>query len=159
VNVDNSRSGHKLPTGSAELRLLYLDLVAEINGKTIPLTTNSLDKGRNDIAGKGKFDAAVLGSDVPDGRRVYRAICVDENGQQTLYSFDAAKIAFDNRLQASEIRKEFFSFKVPHDVGAEFSLIAKLYYLRYPSNFAETLGVPQAKPVELASTHKKIVMN
>ncbi len=30
VDVDNSRSGHKLPTGSAELRLLYLDFVMEV---------------------------------------------------------------------------------------------------------------------------------
>lgn len=159
VDVDNSRSGHKMPTGSAELRLLYLDFVAEVGGRIIPIAANSLDKEMYDISGKGKFDSAVLGNDIPAGRRVYRAICIDPEGQQTLFSFDAVKITFDNRLLANEIRKEFFTFQVPDDVGSEFSLVARLNYLRYPSSFAGELRVPEAKLIELASTRKEVVLS
>ncbi len=158
VEVDNSRSDHKLPTGSAELRLLYLDLVAEVGGEIILLSTNSLDREKYDVSGKGKFDATVLGDDVPAGSRVYRAVCIDKQGQQTLFSFDAVKIVFDNRLQANEIRKEFFTFQVPDDVGSEFFLIARLKYLRYPGSFAEKLGVPKVEPVELASVRQEVVL-
>jgi hypothetical protein len=158
VDVDNSRSGHKLPTGSAELRLLYLDLVAEIGGRTVPLSANSLNSEMFDVSGRGKFDATILGDDVPAGRRVYRAVCLDKQGRQTLFSFDAEKIIFDNRLRANEIRKEFFTFQVPEDVGSEFFLVARLNYLRYPGTFAKELGVPRVQPVELASARKKIVL-
>jgi hypothetical protein len=159
VDVDNSRSGHKLPTGSAELRLLYLDFVMEVDGKTIPLTANSLNKEKYDISGEGKFDATILGNDIPGGSRVYRAICVDHTGQQTQYSFDAVNIVFDNRLQANEIRKESYTFQVPDTVSDEFYLSAKLNYLRYPSNFAKITGVSKAKPIEIASDRKKVVLN
>jgi hypothetical protein len=159
LEVDNSKSGHKLPTGSAELRLLYLDLVAEVNGRTVHISANSLDKEMFDISGKGKFDSAILGKDILPGSRIYRAICVDPEGQQALFSFDAQKIIFDNRLQASEVRREFFTFLVPDDVGLEFSLTASLKYLRYPGSLADKLGIAKAKPIELAIVRKKVVLN
>ncbi len=158
VDVDNSRSGHKLPTGSAELRLLYLEIVADVNGRSIHIAANSLDREQFDLAGKGKFDAAVLGKDIPAGSRLYRAVCVDPDGEQSLFSFDAQEIVFDNRLQAGEVRREFYTFVIPKDVGKGFSLTARLYYLRYPGSLAEELGIEQAKPVELASASQELVI-
>lgn len=159
VTVDNSKSGHKLPTGSAELRLVYLDLVAQVNGETVPLLPKSFNGKMFDVSGQGEFDAEILGESFPGGRRLYRAICVDADEQQTLYAFDAQKMIFDNRLQADEIRKEYFTFKVPEDIDQDVALVAQLYYLRYPDTFAEKLGVKKAKPVKLASARKKIVFS
>lgn len=159
VIVDNSKSGHKLPTGTAELRMLYLDLVAEAGGRTISLPANSMNDGMFDVSGMGKFDKEILGENFPEGRRLYRAICVDPEGRQTQYTFDAEKIIFDNRLQADEIRKEFFLFSVPENIDHEFSLVANLYYLRYPESFAEKHGVEKAGPVKLASVSKRIVLS
>jgi len=158
VDVDNSRSGHKLPTGSAELRLLYLDLVATVNGKAIHIPANSLNREKFDVAGKGKFDAAVLGQGIPAGSRLYRAVCVDPDGEQTLFSFDAREIVFDNRLSASEVRREFYTFMIPEDATQGFTLTARLYYLRYPGSLAEELGIEPAKPVELASSRQELVI-
>ena len=158
VQVDNSKSGHKFPTGSAELRLLYLDLVAKVNGELFPVTANSLNQEMLDVAGKGKFDSEVIGKDITPGSRVYRAICVDPEGQQALFSFDAHNIIFDNRLNAGEIRQEFYTFKIPEEAGTEFTLEARLKYLRYPRSLAEKLGVAAAKSIELATVRKNIVL-
>ncbi len=157
VEIDNSKSGHKLPTGSAELRLLYLDLTAEIEGNSFQIDASSVDEDMFDVAGKGKFDAEIIGDDILPGSRVYRAICIDPQGQQTLLSFDAEKIIYDNRLEAGEIRREFYTFKLPEEVGSEFSLTARLNYLRYPSSLADSLGIAKAKPIELAMVRKKII--
>lgn len=158
VLVDNSKSGHKLPTGTAELRLAYLEFSAQAGDRTIPLPASSLDAEMFDVSGGSKYDAEMLGKDFPQGRRLYRAVCADTAGRQTHYAYEAEKIVFDNRLSADEIRKEVFTFQVPADIGPELSLTAKLYYLRYPDPFAEKLGVSKAKIVELAAVRKKVVL-
>ncbi|MDW7772046.1 MAG: multiheme c-type cytochrome [Desulfobulbaceae bacterium] len=157
VIVDNSKSGHRLPTGTAELRLLYLDFYAQIGNRTIPLPASSLYPGMFDVAGKGKYDAEFLGQDFPQGRRLYRAVCVDTAEKQTYYAYNAEKIIFDNRLLADEIRKEFFTFQVPDDISGKVSFVATLYYIRYPDPFAEQLGLPRAGRTELASVRRDVV--
>jgi Cytochrome c554 and c-prime len=156
VEVDNSKSGHKLPTGSAELRLLYLELVAEVGGRDVHISASSLDKERFDVSGKGKFDSKFIGKEVVPGSRVYRAICIDPQGEQALFSFNAKDIIFDNRLEASEVRQEFFTFQVPEDIGQTFTLSASLKYLRYPGSLAEELGIEEAKPMTLATVRKEV---
>ncbi|MFZ5796872.1 MAG: multiheme c-type cytochrome [Thermodesulfobacteriota bacterium] len=158
VLVDNSKSGHKLPTGTAELRVVYLDLYLQDGETIIHLPASSPNDELYDVSGKSGVDAEFLGEHFPQGRRLYRAVCVDSGGSQTFFSHDAAKIVFDNRLQADEVRKEFFTFSVPKDIGPEFAVVAKLYYLRYPDPFAEKIGVSRVKSVELAEVRKEIVL-
>lgn len=158
VVVDNSKSGHKLPTGTVELRLVYLDLYAQVGDRNIPVPASSANGEMFDVSGRSSYDAEILGEGFPRGRRLYRAICLDSADRPTFYSFDVQKIVFDNRLLADEIRKEFFTLPVPEDIGKELSLVAKLYYLRYPDPFAEKLGVAKASSVELASVRKDIVL-
>jgi hypothetical protein len=158
VIVDNSNSGHKLPTGTAELRLIYLDVYAQVDDRTIPLPASSLNAEMFDVSGMSRYDAEILGEEFPRGRRLYRAVCVDTADRQTYYAHDTEKIVFDNRLSADEIRKEIYIFQVPEDIGPELNLIAKLYYLRYPDPFADKLGVAKTSSVELASVRKDIVL-
>ncbi|MDD3617904.1 MAG: multiheme c-type cytochrome [Desulfobulbaceae bacterium] len=158
VIVDNSKTGHKMPTGSAEFRFLYLDFTAEINDRVIPLSIESFSEEMFDVSGWGRFDADILTPDFPEGKRMYRAICVDPEGQQTLFSFDAERIVFDNRLQADEIRKEIFLLQVPENAGQTVALTAKLFYKRYPDSIAARLGLDKAREVELASATKRIAV-
>jgi len=158
VTVDNTKSGHKLPTGTAELRFLYLDISARIGDRIIPLQVGTLSPGKFDVSGMSSFDARILGEEFPQGKRLYRAICVDSSGVQTQFSYDAEKIIFDNRLDADEIRKEFFILPVPENVGPEMTITAQLYYLRYPDPFAAQLDVGRAKRIKLASVSKKVAL-
>jgi hypothetical protein len=158
ILVDNSGTGHKMPSGSAELRLLWVEVTAYIGDKTIPITALADVKKQSSyaVSGRGKRDSEVLKGDVPDGNRIYRAILVDKNGKQTFSSYDAVKAVFDNRLNAGEVRKETYHFRIPQDDENKLFLSATLKYLPYPSFFARRLGQPDPEPVEIASSSIEI---
>ncbi len=65
----------------------------------------------------------------------------------------------ENRLNAAEIRKETYNFKIPKDARDRVSFTATLKYLPYPSFFAERLGLPKPKPVEIAASTTDIILN
>ena len=155
VLVDNSRTGHKLPSGSADLRLLWLDVKAYAGDKPLPALAAS-NRAMYDIAGKGAFDQEVLGNDVPAGSRIYRAIFLDKTGKQTLASYMAKSIVFDNRLNAAEVRKESYRIKIPEDAKNPLSLSVALKYLPYPSCFAVKLGIARPVAVTIAAAQKEI---
>lgn len=164
VLVDNSKTGHKMPSGSIELRLIWLELkayiISDITMRTIPITASSDFEGQTayNVTGNEAFDQEVLKDDIPKGNRIYRAIFVDKTGKQTLSSYNAIKIIFDNRLNAAEIRKEPYLFKIPEDAEDKLFLFATLYYLPYPPSFAKRLGLPEPEVVEIASTKKYIIL-
>ena len=153
VEVKNHRAGHSIPTGSADLRLLWLEVVAAVDGVFAPLAAVTAVTGiPYDLSGAGPSDAAVLGSDVPAGSRLYRAIYVDAAGVQTLASSSATAITFDNRLKAREERQELYRYRVPTGAGGPVIIIARVYYLGYPASFARSLEVANAAPVLMAET-------
>jgi hypothetical protein len=162
VFVDNSRTGHKMPSGSAELRFLWLELRAYALGdramRTIPILVSAGLEGedRYGIFGGSEIDRDVSKDDVTEGSRIYRAILADETGKQTLSSYNATKIIFDNRLSAAEIREEAYHFRVPGDAKGRLLLFADLYYFPYPGSFAKRLGLPKADGVVIASAKKEI---
>jgi len=147
-----------MPSGSADLRQLWLSLEAKIGEQVVRIPADSQSRGFRtfDVVGRGEWDQEILGEDIPKGSRIYRAVFLDETGKQTLSSYKAVKIAFDNRLEASEIRKETFQFIVPPDARGSMVLRAALYYLPYPSSFADRLGVRNPEPVEVASAEAEI---
>ena len=156
IFIDNSRTGHKRPSGSADLRFLWLDVKAIAEEGNISIL--AADGDENDVAGKRASDQDISENDIPRGSRIYRAIYVDKTGKQTLSSYDAEKIIFDNRLNAAEVRKETFHFTVPYETNGSVSLVAKLNYLPYPSSFSKRLEVPEPKNIEIASCSKKIII-
>jgi len=163
ILVDNSRTGHKMPSGSADLRLLWLELKAYIGEetiRTIPIAASSDIEGQSayNVAGKGAFDEEILRDDVPKGNRIYRAIFVDKSGKQTLSSYNAAKIIFDNRLDAEEIRKETYRFRIPQNAKGKVYLFAALNYLPYPGAFADRFGLQVRDAVEIAFAKKEIAL-
>lgn len=157
IYVDNSRTGHKMPSGSADLRQLWLDLKVKSGMKELSVpAVSDIKPVKYDIAGEGPFDREVLGDDIRQGCRIYRTILMDETGKQTLSSYNAVKIIFDNRLNSSETRKETYRFKTPEDAEGHVIIVAKLNYLSFPSSFAKSLGVPARSPVEISTAIKKI---
>lgn len=156
IFVDNSRTGHKMPSGSADLRQLWLELEASNGDKIIPIPALPAGADTYDVAGKGPFDQEILGEDIPKGTRIYRAIFVDKTGIQTLSSYNAVRIAFDNRLNASELRRETYHFIVPKDARGKLTVKASLNYLPYPSSFSRRFGLPKPESFEISSARKEI---
>lgn len=159
VLVDNTRTGHKMPSGSADLRQLWLSLEVSGGGRiqAIPAVSARTESFEAyDVAGLGRFDQEILRADIPRGSRIYRAIFVDGAGKQTLSSYEAVKVAFDNRLNAGEVRTETYRFSIPAGAKGVIQLKATLNYLPYPSSFSNRLGLARPDPVEVASAQKAI---
>jgi hypothetical protein len=160
IFVNNERSGHKMPSGSSDLRFMWLSVTAKAeDGTQFPVTLlPKIRRGAVDysVAGASPDDSEVLGNDVPLGSRLYRSVFVDAKGHQSLFHYDAVKNVFDNRLNAGEIRSEAFEIKLPKGFAGHITLSASLSYLAAPSSYAKHLDVPDFKPVTVAS-HKKII--
>lgn len=156
VLVNNSRAGHKMPTGSAELRLLWLEVrVGRSDDSVVELLrAKPSDPARPlDVAGSSPSDAAILGADIPAGARLYRAVHVDQAGAQTQEAYLAAKTIFDSRLESGEIRTERFEYTVPADLrdGDDLHVEASLKYLTAPSAYYRRFGLPPRAPVVMAA--------
>ncbi len=155
VHIFNKKVGHSMPSGSADLRMLWVEVVANVDGKMIAIPA-SPGKDAYDVAGGGLFDKEIIAGDVPEGSRMYRSIYLDKDGKQTLSSYNAARIAYDNRLKAEELRKERYQFRMPKNATGTVTIMARINYLRYPGSFARSLGIEKTEPVELASAKKEI---
>lgn len=159
LTVDNSRTGHALPTGSADLRLLWLEVEAEVGGRTLALTPENLALGTWAAAGQNSEDALVIGADLPPGARLFRAVYFDRRRRQTLASFDATAIAFDNRLQAGERRRESYVVTAPRDATGLVRLKARLRYRAFPTSLARELDVTPPPIVEVAQVTGEVALD
>lgn len=160
ILVNNERSGHKMPSGSSDLRFMWLTVTATAdNGTAVPV--GPLPAVRNGlvdyaVAGVSPDDAEILGSDVPPGSRLYRSVFTDKNGRQSLFQYDAEAHTFDNRLNAEEIRSEEYEIHLPPDFSGQITLSATLSYQVAPRSFTRRAQVANFAPVVIASHSKKI---
>jgi len=156
VTVDNSRTGHSMPSGSADLRLLWVEVTVRIGNEAVGqpaviLEPEPLDESSAySIAGRGRFDSILLGPEIPKGSRVYRAIFIDGAGKATLDSYNAVAKLFDNRLKAAEKRKESYQFRIPEGAKGDITIKAILKYLPYSSTFTNRFGLPLPEAVTVA---------
>ena len=157
VFVDNRRTGHKMPTGHTEWRVMWLELAINDGERTTNLRAVSQAKNgpEYDVAGQSKWDTEILGNDIPSGSRIYRQIFLDNTGKQTPSSYIATKMDFDNRLEAAEMRKEKYLFTIPETRGPVY-ILATLNYLIYPDEVAERLGIARAEKIVMATATKEI---
>jgi hypothetical protein len=157
--VDNSNTGHQLPTGSADLRLLWLEVTARIGARTVVLPVEVDARGTWAAVGENSEDALVLGGDVPVGSRLYRAVFFDRRGRQTLTSVDATAIAYDNRLEPGERRRERYTVDVPRDATGALRIDARLRYRAFPTSLAKELDVTPPAIVEVAQASAEIALD
>lgn len=159
ILVNNRNTGHKMPSGSADLRLLWLEVVLRPDDGSIPVAAvPAAATGIYDVAGNAAEDKEVLGDAIPAGSRVYRAVFVDAAGAQTLSSYDAVRSIFDNRLNASEIREETYHVTIPAGLRGKAAIEARLKYLPYPESFTRKFGLEKPEPFELASARKVLLL-
>jgi len=156
IIIDNSRTGHKMPTGSSDLRFMYLEVKVAARDKVISVPAGPVSGVTGyDVTGFRMSDVGTIGDDIAKGMRIYRSIFVDKMDRQTFSSYEAVKIIFDNRIDACEIREENYKFVIPEDAGEAISVEARLYYVPYPASFAEKLELPKPEAFEISSITKK----
>ena len=152
VMVHNEKTGHKMPSGCADIRLLWLEFELGLGAATIFVPASPAVAGdSSDVAGGWAFDEEILGSDVPKGSRVYRTIFVDGTGKQTHASYDAVRLVYDNRLDTGELRKESYRVKLPAYARGTVELRARLRYLLYPTSLMKRYGQDGSKWFDVTS--------
>ncbi|HEX9400900.1 MAG TPA: multiheme c-type cytochrome [Anaeromyxobacter sp.] len=159
IQVDNHRTGHRMPSGSADLRLLWLEVTARAGPKSWPVPARAKALGGYSVAGTGDRDPELLSSDVPLGARTYRAVYFDESGRQTLSSYEAARIVWDNRLDPGERRNEAYEFTIPAEVRGTLRLEARLVYLSFPTWLAKRMEVRAAEPIQVAAATAQVAVS
>ena len=156
ITVDNTRTGHSMPSGSVDLRLLWLEVTASAEDRVLILPAEAAVHDVPDgtslysIAGLGVFDTRLLGPEIPKGSRIYRAIFADDSGQATLDSYDAVEKLFDNRLKAAEKRQELYRLMIPEGLESDLLIEATLKYLPYSSTFTDRFGLSKPEAVIVA---------
>ena len=167
--VVNAKAGHKIPSGSAEERVLWLDVVAtDGNGKTYHLSvdpkgfegeeytiasdTAMAYQDIGDIKGIPDFPGLKRDGMVPAGDRIFRLPYLDPQGRMTIAQWNTASFATDYRLAPLSAVTETFTWRLPDAVPpGTVSVTAKIYYSRLVSSVAEYLKVPREEwePVEV----------
>jgi nitrate/TMAO reductase-like tetraheme cytochrome c subunit len=169
--VVNAKAGHKIPSGSAEERVLWLDVVAkDSKGRTYRLPVDR--KGFKDedytiasdtamayfdigeIKDIADFKGLRRDGEVPAGDRIYRLPYLDPKGRMTICQWTTASFATDYRLAPLQAAVETFTWKLPADAPpGPVTVTATIYYSRLVSSVARFLEVPEEEyaPVTINS--------
>lgn len=170
--VVNAKAGHKVPTGSAEERVLWLHVTAvDAAGKTyhLPVDPKGFDgeeytiasdeamayQDIGDIKGLPDFPGLKRDGEVPAGDRIFRLPYLDPQGRMTVAQWNTAAFGPDYRLAPLAAVNETFTWRLPEDVAAgPVTVTAEIYYSRLVSSVAEYLKVPREEslPVKV-NTH------
>lgn len=160
VTVVNAKAGHKIPTGSAEERVLWLDVEAkDAKGKTYHLAVDKKGFPGEDytiassaalayqdigeIKGIPDFPGLKRDGVVPDGDRIFRLPYLDPHGRMTIAQWNTASFGPDYRLAPLAAVNETFTWKLPQDLPAgPVRVTARVYYSRLVASVAEYLKVP-----------------
>ena len=170
--VFNAKAGHKIPSGSAEERVVWLHVeVKDAKGRVwhLPVDKKGFEGEDYTIASdtalayqdigevKGIPDFKGLKRDglVPAGDRIFRLPYLDPKGRMTIQQWYTASFGPDYRLAPLKGVNETFSWKVPDDAApGPVTVTAQVWYSRLVSSVADFLKVPkdEYEPV-LVNTH------
>ncbi|NIA29240.1 MAG: hypothetical protein GWP06_04905 [Actinobacteria bacterium] len=158
VQLFNGKCGHKVPTGSVEDRIMWLDVTAkDANGKEyhLPVDKKGFKGEEYTIAAdelaykdigiaKGIPDFPGLQRDgVPIGDRIFRMPYFDANGVMTIMQWNTKSLGVDYRIGPREIKIETYTWKLPEDIPTgKIIFTAKLNYQKLVKPVADYLGVP-----------------
>jgi hypothetical protein len=160
ATVVNAKAGHKIPSGSAEERVLWLHVEAtDVKGKTYHLdvdkkgfpgeeytiasATAMAYQDIGDIKGIEGFPGLKRDGNVPDGDRIFRLPYLDPKGRMTIAQWNTASFGPDYRLAPLQAVNESFTWKLPQDLPVgKVTVTARIYYSRLVSSVAEYMKVP-----------------
>jgi hypothetical protein len=169
--VVNAKAGHKIPSGSAEERVLWIEVEAvDAKGKSYPLPVD-----RKGFAGEeytiaspetlayqdigeirqiADFKGLPRDGMVPRGSRIFRLPYLDPKGRMTIAQWNTASFGPDYRLAPLQAVAETYTWKLPQDAPpGPVVVTARIRYSRLVSSVAEFLKVPAEEwaPVPVSS--------
>jgi hypothetical protein len=172
VQLFNGKCGHKVPSGSVEDRIMWLDVTAtdsEGNVHHLPVDPKGFAGEEYTIAADvlayqdmgiplGKPDFPGVQRDgVPLGDRIFRMAYFDPEGRMTMQQWNTASLGADYRIGPRETKIENFTWTMPEDMPlGRVEVKAVLNYQLLLTPVAEFLNVPaeeyETRVINTAST-------
>ena len=154
----NGKCGHKVPSGSAEERQLWVRVEAidedgnvyhlpvdrkGFEGEEQTITSNEpayFDIGEiKEIAGFAGLERDAL----PEGDRIFALPYFDPKGRRTICQWNTASQGVDYRIGPRETKVETYTWEVPFEVKpGKVKVRAVLSYRRLVKSVADFLNVP-----------------
>ena len=158
VQAFNGKCGHKVPSGSAEERQLWLRVTAVdaagreyhlpvdrkgFAGEPATITSNDLayqDMGMMmDIPGF----AGLPRDSLPEGDRIFCLPYFDPQGRRTIAQWNTASLGVDYRIGPRETKIETYTWTVPEEAAIGTIVVrAEMSYRRLVKSVADFLKVP-----------------
>lgn len=158
--VVNAKAGHPLPTGSAEERLLWLEVEAvDPQGGVHPIAVDPKGfegeawtigdpaslayQDMGPVLGLDSFPGVRRDGPIPAGARIFRMPYLDPQGRMTIMQWNTASFGTDYRLWPLQAVQETYTWTVP-ETATEGTVVvrARIRYSRLVSSVAELLEVP-----------------
>ncbi len=158
--VVNAKAGHKIPSGSAEERVVWLHVEAkDAKGETHHLRVDRKGfpgeewtiadakalayQDLGDIKGLAGFAGLPRDGTVPDGDRIFRLPYFDERGRMTIAQWNTARLGADYRLAPLQAVTETFTWSPADLPPGPVAVTATVWYSRLVSSVAEFMKVPR----------------
>lgn len=158
VQLFNGKCGHKVPSGSAEERQLWLRVTAmDAGGRSyhLPVDRKGFEGEEHTITSNepAYHDMAVMVSDpdfrglprdsLPEGDRIFCLPYLDPQGRRTIAQWNTASLGPDYRIGPRETKIETYTWTVPDDIPAGKVVVhAEIRYRRLVKSVADYLNVP-----------------
>jgi len=158
VELFNAKAGHKIPTGSVEDRILWLDVRAvDAEGKEyhLPVDLKGFEGEEYTIASDElaysdmgfplgiKDFKGVQRDGIPLGNRIFRMPYFDEKGIMTIQQWNTRSFGVDYRVGPRETKLEHYTWYMPDDIAfGDVVITARLYYQKLVKPVADFLNVP-----------------
>jgi hypothetical protein len=139
VKVENTGTGHNLPTSLTELRQMWLDV-------------STTDASGNIIFHSGYLDK---NGDLDSDAAIFNSYPVDENGNYAFKPWKISHFAYNRTIPPKGFHIETYKFIVPSDTAGQLKIKAVLRYRSFPQSVAnELLGdkAPVVPVIDMAST-------
>lgn len=157
VALFNAKTGHKFPSGSAEERMVWLQVEAidakgkvyhlkvdkkGFEGEDYTISSNALAYQDMEVPLNLVNFKGIQRDGIPEGNRIFRMPYFDPKGRMTIQQWNTASLGVDYRLGPRETKLETFTWILPDDVElGKMTVRAVLYYQKLPLPVAEFLGV------------------
>ena len=159
VQVFNHKAGHKIPSGSAEERQLWLTVMAydtEGNSYHLPVDKKGFEGEEYTISSnKLAYQDIGMMMDIPDfkglvrdalpyeGDRVFRLPYFYPQGRMTIAQWNTKSQGVDYRVGPRETKIETFTWETPEDLPeGTVRCVAEINYRRLVKSVGEFLEVP-----------------
>ncbi len=173
----NGKVGHMIPSGSAEERMLWLEVWAiDANGKSwhLPVDKKGFKGEEYTIADPNAYAYFAIGEimeikdfkglkrdgDVPAGARIFRKPFFDPKGRMTICQwYTANNELVDYRIGPRETKIETYTFKIPAEAKGPITIKANLFYSQVPSSVGKFFDLPEDEYAPILVNSAQITIN